>query len=134
MQFTFSTPALLFPAISLLFISYTNRFVSYADLVRRLHDRWREDGSCVVQRQIENLQLRIRLIRNMQFAGAVSLLLSVACMVLLFFELVLAAEVVFVMALIIMVVSMGFLVYEVSISVRALNLQLHDLRGDGEPQ
>jgi hypothetical protein len=130
MNFGFATPALLFPAISLLFISYTNRFVSYADLVRRLHDRWLADGSCALERQIENLRLRIKLIRNMQVAGAVSLLLSVASMVFLFFEMVVAAEIVFVLALVIMVVSMAFLVYEVSISVRALNLQLADLSGE----
>jgi hypothetical protein len=132
MQFGFSTPALLFPAISLLFISYTNRFISYAELVRRLHDRWAEDGSCLIQRQIENLRLRIRLIRNMQVAGAVSLLLSVVSMVLIVSELIVAAEVVFVLALVLMVVSMGLLVYEVSISVRALNLQLQDMSGSCE--
>ncbi len=129
MEFGFSTPALLFPAISLLFISYTNRFISYAELVRRLHDRWTADGSCALQQQIENLRLRIGLIRNMQVAGASGLLLSVVSMVLLFFDRVLAAEVVFLMALVLTVLSMAFLVYEVSISVRALNLQLRDLSG-----
>jgi hypothetical protein len=127
MEFGFSTPALLFPAISLLFISYTNRFISYANLVRSLHDRWQRDGSCVVQRQIENLRLRIGLIRNMQVAGALGLLLSVLSMVLLFFDRTVAAEVIFLLALVLTVLSMGFLVYEVSISVQALNLQLRDL-------
>ena len=127
MDFGFSTPALLFPAISLLFISYTNRFISYANLVRKLHDRWQSDGSCVVQQQIENLRLRIGLIRNMQVAGALGLLLSVLSMVLLFFDRAVAAEIVFLLALVLTVLSMGFLVYEVSISVQALNLQLRDL-------
>ena len=84
MELTFATPALLFPAVSLLFISYTNRFVAYADLVRRLHDRWRSDGSSVLALQITNLRRRIRLIRSMQVSGATSLLFSVICMVLLF--------------------------------------------------
>ncbi len=127
MEFTFSTPALLFPAISLLFISYTNRFISYADLVRRLHDRWRTDGSPALQMQIENLHRRIGLIRNMQVSGALSLLLAVVCMVLLFFDLIVAAEVVFVLSLALLSASMAFLVFEVSISIRALNLQLQDL-------
>ncbi len=129
MEFGFATPALLFPAISLLFISYTNRFLSYADLVRRLHDRWKADGNCAVQQQIRNLRLRIGLIRNMQAAGALGLLLSVVSMVLLFFESVLAAEIVFFVALLLTLLSMGFLVVEVSVSVRALNLQLQDLEG-----
>jgi hypothetical protein len=127
MEFSFSTPALLFPAISLLFISYTNRFISYADLVRRLHDRWRTDGSSALQMQIENLHRRIGLIRNMQVAGALSLLLAVVCMVLLFFDMVLAAEVVFVLSLALLSASMAFLVFEVTISIRALNVQLQDL-------
>ncbi len=131
MEFTFATPALLFPAVSLLFISYTNRFVSYADLVRRLHERWRTDGSGVLERQIGNLRARIRMIRNMQIAGAISLLLCVICMILLSFEMMLAAEVCFILALFLMLVSLGLLVWEVSISVRALNLQLSDLEGAG---
>ena len=104
MEFTFATPALLFPAVSLLFISYTNRFVSYADLVRRLHERWRTDGDTVVARQIENLQKRIVLIRNMQIAGAISLLFAVGCMIFLFFQMVVVAETLFAIALFFMAV------------------------------
>ena len=127
MEFTFATPALLFPAVSLLFISYTNRFVSYADLVRRLHERWRKDGSSVVRRQITNLRKRIFLIRNMQIAGAVSLVLVVICMMVLFLGLVTVAETLFAAALVAMLVSLLLLVIEVSISVNALELQLGDL-------
>jgi hypothetical protein len=130
MDFTFATPALLFPAVSLLFISYTNRFISYAELVRRLHERWRADGSGVVERQIINLRSRIRMIRNMQISGAVSLVLCVVCMMLLFFEAIVLAEWAFILALFFMLISLGLLAWEVSISVRALNLQLSDLAGD----
>ena len=132
MEFTFATPALLFPAVSLLFISYTNRFVSYADLVRRLHDRLRNERSDRVAQQIANLRKRIVLIRNMQIAGAFSLLFCVICMIALFFELTVLAETLFAVALVLMLVSLGLLVYEVSISVRALELQLTDIE-DGSP-
>jgi hypothetical protein len=127
MEFTFATPALLFPAVSLLFISYTNRFISYADLVRRLHERWRSEGSADVARQISNLRRRIVLIRNMQVSGALSLLACVVCMILLVFGLIVAAEALFAVALFAMLVSLGLLVVEVSISVRALEVQLRDL-------
>lgn len=127
MELSFSTPALLFPAVSLLFISYTNRFISYADLVRRLHDAWESDRSSVLKEQIRNLRGRIYLIRNMQVAGAVSLLSCVISMLLLFFGLVIAAEVLFAAALVAMLLSLLLLVIEVSISVRALDLQLHDM-------
>ena len=134
MEFTFSTPALLFPAVSLLFISYTNRFVSYADLVRRLHERWRSEGSPVLAKQIRNLRSRIKLIRNMQISGGFSLLLCVICMILLFFGMMMAAELAFILALVLMLVSLGLLVYEVSISVNALNLQLSDLERSGDQE
>jgi uncharacterized MnhB-related membrane protein len=127
MELSFSTPALLFPAVSLLFISYTNRFISYAGLVRRLNEHWRADPSSVLRAQIGNLRRRIYLIRNMQVAGAVSLLACVVSMLLLFFGLVLAAEVAFAAALVGMLLSLLLLVVEVSISVRALDLQLHDM-------
>jgi hypothetical protein len=137
MEFTFATPALLFPAVSLLFISYTNRFISYADLVRRLHERWRNEGSADVERQISNLRRRIVLIRNMQIAGALSLLACVVCMILLLFGLTIAAETAFAVALFGMLLSLALLVVEVSISVRALGVQLADLEGvrrDDAPQ
>lgn len=127
MDLTFATPALLFPAVSLLFISYTNRFISYAELVRRLHDRWREGAEPLVAQQIRNLRLRIRLIRGMQIAGAVTLVLSVASMILLFFDQMIAAELVFALGLFGMLVSLALLILEITISIRALDLQLGDL-------
>ena len=129
MNLTLATPALLFPAVSLLFISYTNRFVSYANLVRRLHEHWREDGDHGVARQIHNLRRRIGLIRNMQIAGALSLILSVASMVTIVLDLTVAAEICFSIALVLMLVSLSLLIVEVSISMKALDLQLADLEG-----
>ena len=127
MEFGYSTPALLFPAISLLFISYTNRFISYANLIRQLHERWTGDKSSVVAGQIENLRRRIGLIKAMQLTGAVSLALCVVCMVALFVELVLVAEVLFVGSLFLMLSSLLLLVIEVRMSLGALNLQLQDM-------
>ena len=129
MELDFQTPALLFPAISLLFIAYTNRFVAYANLVRRLHDRWMEDGNPVLQPQIRNLRRRIALIRGMQVAGAAGLLLAVLCMTMLFFGLIVTAEVIFVGALLCMLVSLGLLLVEAGISERALQYQLDELSG-----
>lgn len=129
MTLNLATPALLFPAISLLFISYTNRFVSYANLVRRLHEQWRHDGSHLVQRQIDNLRHRIRLIRNMQMSGAASLFLSVVSMVLVVMEVDLASTIVFVAALALLLVSLALLLWEVAISTAALDTQLNDMCG-----
>lgn len=127
MEFGYATPALLFPAISLLFISYTNRFISYADLIRRLHERWRTDKSSVVAGQIANLRRRIGLIKAMQLTGSVSLALCVVCMAALFLHQLVLAEVLFVGSLFLMLASLLLLVIEVRMSVGALNLQLQDM-------
>ena len=44
-ELTLTTPALLFSAVSLILLAYTNRFLSYAQLVRTLRDRYMEDPS-----------------------------------------------------------------------------------------
>ena len=75
-----STPALLFPAISLLFLSFTNRFLHLSALIRSLHVDWLEKGDAVLRAQIENLRRRLSLIRAMQMFGAVSLLICVVSM------------------------------------------------------
>lgn len=41
-ELTLTTPALLFSAVSLILLAYTNRFLSYAQLVRQLRDRYVE--------------------------------------------------------------------------------------------
>ena len=128
-----STPALLFPALSLLLLAYTNRFITLANLVRTLHQEYTRDRSGLVIGQIENLQRRISMIKIMQIFGVSSLLLCVVCMFLLFLQLVIAAEIVFAVSLVSMMVSLGYSLAELFISVNALNLQLSTLeKGCGE--
>ena len=55
-ELTLTTPALLFSAVSLILLAYTNRFLSYAQLVRILRDRYMEDPSDINVAQIENLR------------------------------------------------------------------------------
>ena len=75
MQLSLTTPALLFSAISLLLLAYTNRFLSLAALIRSLGN---QAGACgVADAQIANLRQRIRLIRWMQEAGVLSFTLCV---------------------------------------------------------
>ena len=42
MELSINTPALLFPAITLLMLAYTNRFLALASLVRSLHDEYNQ--------------------------------------------------------------------------------------------
>ncbi len=127
MNLSLSTPGLLFPAISLLFLSYTNRFLSYAALVRGLHERWGEQRDPAIHMQIGNLRRRLLLIRHMQTAGAMSLLICVGSMLALFFGAITLGEVLFAVSLVLMVLSLALLVREIQISLDALDLQLRDM-------
>lgn len=126
-QLTLTTPALLFSAISLLLLAYTNRFLAYANVVRNLHARYKENREAIIVGQIQNLRKRLALTRTMQLLGIGSLLLCVLCMFLVYIELQLAAEIIFGIALLMLIVSLAISVIEIQISVRALDLHLGDM-------
>jgi hypothetical protein len=130
MELTLATPSLLFPAISLLLLAYTNRFLALAALIRELHSRYRASREPGLRFQIQNLRQRVLLIRNMQGAGVGSLLLCVFCMLLLFAGQVLLAKYLFSVSLFLMMTSLALSVREIQISVNALNIQLSDLEED----
>ena len=124
MEITINTPALLFPAISLLMISYTTRFLHLANLIRSLHGSTPGAPEQVVLRQIQNLRRRLLLIRNMQATGVTSLLLCVVCMFLLFANQLGAAQACFAVSLVFMIASLVLSLIEIWISVDAVNMQL----------
>jgi len=122
-----STPALLFPAISLLFLSFTNRFLHLAALIRELYGNWLEKHDETLMRQISNLRRRLTLIRWMQFLGAVSLFLCVASMVAVMTGVQSLAVPCFGIALGLMGGSLVCLTVEVWISGGALRILLSTL-------
>jgi glucose uptake protein GlcU len=127
MKLSLTTPAVLFSAISLLLLAYTNRFLTIAQLVRSLHGKYKENKNVIFYGQIKNLRQRINLIRNMQIFGIISLLLCVLCMFLLYIEWIAVAEVVFGIALLLLIISLALSAWEIQISVRALNIHLSDI-------
>ena len=126
-EITLTTPALLFPAISLLLLAYTNRFLTLATLIRQLHSKYQENPSGMLIGQIENLRRRVGLIRNMQALGISSLLLCVLCMFLLFASEYVIGWWVFGISLFLLMLSLALSLQEIIISVKALNIQLSDL-------
>lgn len=122
-----TTPALLFSAISLIMLAYTNRFLSYAQLVRTLKERYQADRSAVTAFQIANLRKRLYLTRTMQVTGIGSLLLCVVSMFLIYIQLYAVSVYVFGLALVLLIVSLGISVREIYISVEALELHLGDM-------
>ncbi len=125
-----STPALLFPAISLLFLSFTNRFLHLSALIRSLHGDWLERGDALLRAQIDNLRRRLTLIRAMQLLGAVSLFLCVISMLGVLSGWNAAAIVSFAVALTLMALSLACLIYEVWISGGALRILLNAVEGE----
>lgn len=124
---TLTTPAVLFSAISLLLLAYTNRFLALATLVRNLYAEYKQKPNEIIFGQIKNLKIRLNLIRNMQIYGIVSLLLCVLCMFLIYVNWNRIAEIIFGIALVLLILSLALSVREIQISVKALNLQLGDL-------
>lgn len=127
MELTLTTPALLFPAISLLLLAYTNRFLTLANLIRELHRSYKKDPEDLILPQIYNLRYRMELIRNMQIFGVASFFGCVLCMFLIFFGLELLGKYVFGASLLLLMVSLGLSLREVQVSVGALNYRLSDL-------
>ena len=126
MELTLTTPALLFPAISLLLLAYTNRFLTLADLVRKLHSQHKQSPNKNLSGQILNLRKRIKMIRDMQVLGVSSFFLCVLSMFMIFKNRPIGANVVFSLALILLMASLAISIREVYISIHALNLQLMD--------
>ena len=117
-----STPALLFPAVSLLFLAYTNRFLHLATLVRNLHRDWVELKDEALRAQINNLRRRLKLIRWMQLLGAMSLLLCVISMVSVIFGFRPIDTICFIAALVMMGSSLVCLALEIWFSGGALQI------------
>ena len=126
-QLTLTTPALLFSAISLIMLAYTNRFLAYAAIIRNLHDKYMQEKDELLIKQIKNIKQRLYLTRSMQIAGITSLLLCVLTMFLIYIEQHIVAVWVFGFALILLIISLALLIKEIQISVKALEHHISDI-------
>ena len=129
-ELNLTTPSLLFSAISLILLAYTNRFLSYASVVRSLNEKYQEnpDKDPTTLNQIRNFVLRLRLIRAMQTLGAGSLIFCLAAMFFYFINLTLPAEIFFGIGMVMLVCSLGLCIWEVQISTEAISLHLQNIR------
>lgn len=123
-ELTLSTPSILFSAISLILLAYTNRFLSYAQLVRTLKADYDKNPSTITHLQLANLRRRLYMARSMQLFGVSSLLLCVVCTFLIYIGLQMIAVYTFGIALVLLTISLGISIRELLISVRALELHL----------
>ena len=122
-----TTPSLLFSAISLILLAYTNRFLSYASLVRSLKEKLGGSPAPKEIAQIQNLRKRLYPTRAMQILGILSLLLCVIAMFFVYVSLQTIAAWVFGIALLLLAASLCVCIWEINISVKALEIHLEDL-------
>lgn len=129
-QLTLTTPALLFSAISLIMLAYTNRFLAYAAVIRNLHDKYLQKNDERLIKQIKNIKQRLYLTRSMQIAGISSLLLCVLTMFLIYIQQNAVAVWIFGLALLLLILSLAFLIIEIQISVKALEHHIYDIENN----
>jgi hypothetical protein len=128
-EMSINTPALLFPAITLLMLAYTNRFLALATLIRNLHAKYKtivEDRD-IIKAQIRNLSRRLNLIKQMQASGIISFFLCVLCMLFIYLEYHMAANIIFGLSLGCLLLSLALSLNEIYISTKALEIELNDM-------
>lgn len=128
MNINLETPAMIFPAISLLMLAYTNRFVVLAGLIRDLYDQHKETPKKEILAQIENLQKRMSYIKSMQVLGAIAFILAVVSMLFGLNEFPTQSTISFGLSLISLIASLVYLLLELQISITALTIQLDDIK------
>lgn len=128
MSLSVETPALLFSATSLILLAYTNRFLTLATIIRGLKKDYLTDPTNKrILEQIRNLNLRLKLIRNMQLLGVLSLFVSVLSMLLLFLDFSFWGILAFIASLFLLLSSLAVSLWEINISIKALEIHLSDL-------
>jgi hypothetical protein len=129
MEFNISTPALLFSAISLLMLAYTNRFLALANLIRQHIQLYEEKKDENTLKQIQNFKIRLKVIKYTQIFGVISFSLCVISMFLIFVSKIVPAEIVFALSLVSLFVSLVLSLQEILLSIGALNIEMNRLRG-----
>ena len=125
MTIDIATPAMLFPAISLLLLAYTNRFLTLATIIRNFSkERWDEN----TEAQIQNLRQRIQFIKRMQIAGVASFFLCVVSMLAIYLSYQLVGSWIFALSLVCLLYSLWMSVREILISVEALDVHLDGIK------
>ena len=127
MEFSLTTPAVLFPAVSLILLAYTNRFLAISSLIRCLKEKYTEKAEGHLIDQIKNLRRRIYLIRNMQFLGVFSLFLCVLSMYFIFENRPETAKNMFSVGIISLIFSLALSLREIHLSIVALNLEMKEI-------
>ena len=126
-------PALLFPAIPLMMISFGNRYTSLAALIRKIHDlivvnHLSKKNAKHYLDQIKVLTQRLALVRASQTLSGVSFilnLLSIYCSYIEKYEIALNF---FGFGVLVFALAILTFIYEIQLSTKALSKHLEDLK------
>jgi hypothetical protein len=128
MDISINTPAILFPAISLVLLAYTNRFLGLTSVARKLHEEYLQNKENEkLHTQIKNLRYRIVLVRRMQFMGVISFLLCIIAMFFIYINQINWANLIFGSSLVCFSISLIYSLIEITQSTKALEIELSDM-------
>jgi hypothetical protein len=135
MDISINTPALLFPAVSLVLLAYTNRFLALSNRVRALHDKYliNPKSNKSIHQQIKNLRYRLKLIKSMQTFGVLTFITSIFCIFFIYIAQMLVANVFFAMGLLSFIISLFLSLLEIRLSNKAIEIELSDMEGLEDP-
>ena len=125
-----TTPALLFPAISLLFVAYTNRLHSLSVLIRAMTTEGSDESKTKhTEEQLDILKMRVTYIKRMQVFGIVSFIFNLMTIICFYIEQISLAYYIFGFGLLMLSASLIFALLETLISTKALDIHLENYKG-----
>jgi len=131
----FSTlyPALLFPAIPLMMISFGNRYTSLATLIRKIHDKLitTKSSELVIDHyfdQIKILTRRLTLVRSVQTLSGISFLFNLLTIFTNYINIEVLALNLFGLSVLVFSIAIILFIYEIQLSTKALSKHLEDLK------
>jgi hypothetical protein len=128
MNIEITTPALLFPAITILFLAYSNRFLTIAGLIRQKHDIFIKTQSTIAEKQIVSFSHRLQLIVVMELFAVLGIISCIVAMGFIFLRMQLEGNFAFAVSIVFIVLSLIASVFELMISTRALRIELEDMK------
>jgi len=124
-----TTPALLFPAISLLFVAYTNRLHSLSVLIRAMTTEGSDESKTHhTDEQLDILKKRVTYIKRMQVFGIVSFIFNLMTIISFYIEQISLAYYIFGFGLLMLSASLIFALLETLISTKALDIHLENYK------
>lgn len=134
MDNAFLLPAALFPAIPLMMISFGNRYMSMASLIRKIHDEViakkltrKDKATNRYLKQIALLRKRLVLNRATSTLAAISFIANLIAMYFVYTNDIVLFASTFVASLIAFGVSLILYIVELQLSTTALDTHLQDL-------